>query len=37
MVQNFEVMLEQTLNYSVQNTNFVQCHIFLNYLTCYVM
>jgi hypothetical protein len=35
MVQNFEVMLGQTLNHCVELCNLMQCHIFVNYLTCY--
>jgi hypothetical protein len=34
MVRNVEVMLGQTLNYSVLNSVlFLQCHTFLNFLT----
>jgi hypothetical protein len=35
MVRNFEVMLGQTLNNSVQN--FVQYHTFVNCCTCFVL
>jgi hypothetical protein len=37
MMRNFEVMLGQTLNHSVEFCNFVQCHVFINHLTCYIM
>jgi hypothetical protein len=30
-----EVMLEQTLNHSVEFCNFVQCPIFVNYSICF--
>jgi hypothetical protein len=36
MVRNFEVALGETLNnHMVEFCNFVQCHIFVKYLTCY--
>jgi hypothetical protein len=31
---NFEIMLEQTLNHSVEFCKYLQCHILLKYLTC---
>jgi hypothetical protein len=33
--RNYEFMLGQTLNYFIQNCNFVQCHIFVSYLSRY--
>jgi hypothetical protein len=32
-VQNFEVMLAQMLNHSVEFCNFVQCYVLAKYLT----
>jgi hypothetical protein len=32
VVGNFEVMLGQTLNHSVENYNYIKCYIFVNYL-----
>jgi hypothetical protein len=35
MVQDFEFMLLQMLNHSVEFCNFMQCYTLVNYLTCY--
>jgi hypothetical protein len=37
MVRNFEVMLRQTLNHSVELDNCVHCYIHAKRLTCYIM
>jgi hypothetical protein len=34
IVQNFAVMLVEILNHYAELCNFVQCFIFVNYLTC---